>query len=543
MNRQQKKVLIILSIIGVIYFFIFIPPNSVGSADRNMLSVFEIDEYALYGFNIRMLEFRDNIKESLWEFIAYEHYNYGFPFHFFSALVMLPLKLTSSDLYTTPNIMLALRQIVSIIPMLLAILVMVYLQTKFKSLWKSLTLFLFLLSIPAVFKNNFWWHPESLTFLFIALTFFFLNRDDLSFKRNFYYAAIACGLAVGTKLIGLFFFLSIPTYIVWGYFAKRIDIKTAFVRSLQFVGLMFAVFLISNPWIIFPGPRAAGIKIHQRLAAGLSYGWTVEYSKGPLAWFEAITKNFGEGFSIIFAYIILIIGTIRGPRRLFNTLILTWAVPFSLYLFFNIAIKPSHFYMPIALPVYSCIAILFSYLDKKQTDHFPPKAYPAVRVISLLALSVFCYQFILNVAWDVEEYNQQLQREENSEAIKFYSMLEKDYLDHIPEDIHLVISHDRSIYIPISPRWHTSITRSLVDYEYIQETNFHFLLLSQQRIKEYTQPDSLETATNKNEMILAHEFFTDALNNEVEGYELLYKNHFGIVYIREDLYKAYFSEN
>ena len=85
MNRQQKKVLIILSIIGVIYFFIFIPPNSVGSADRNMLSIFEIDEYALYGFNIRMLEFRDNIKDSLYEFIAYEHYNYGFPFHFFSA--------------------------------------------------------------------------------------------------------------------------------------------------------------------------------------------------------------------------------------------------------------------------------------------------------------------------------------------------------------------------------------------------------------------------------------------------------------------------
>jgi len=47
-------------------------------------------------------------------------------------------------------------------------------------------------------------------FLFVVFVFFFLDRDELKFGINFRLAALACGLAVATKVLGLFFFATIP---------------------------------------------------------------------------------------------------------------------------------------------------------------------------------------------------------------------------------------------------------------------------------------------------------------------------------------------
>jgi hypothetical protein len=542
MQKQQKKVLTILIVIAVFYFLIFIPPNSVGADDENMLSVFEIDEYALYNYNVRMIEGEDTIKASVWKFITYQHYNYGFPSHFVSVIVILPLKILGPNYYTTPNIMLVSRQIVSILPMLLAVLILVYLQTRFYSLWKSLFLFLFLLSIPAVFRNNMWLHPESLTILFIVLTIFFLDRDNLSFERNFYYASIACGIAAGTKMLGLFFFITIPTYIAWGYFSKRISVKTALIRSITFVSIMFVVFLICNPMLFFPGPREAAIKMQLKLSESISRGLTVEYEKGPLPWFKVITKYYGEAFTIILIFAILVIGVVRGPRRLLNTLIFTWVVPISLYILFIIVIRPFHFFLPIALPLYSSIGILLWPFTNHKSEQENQRVSQAVKGLSIIALLVIGYQFILNVKWDIEEYDLQLNREELSPRLKFYDSVELECLEPVPNDIYLIITRDRSIYVPVSGQWSSQVTRSLVDYEYVQENNFHLILLSQQRIKDYTQPDSLENAIDKTEMIAAHEFFADAVSHDVEGYELCYEDDLGFAYVRDDLYQKYFNK-
>ena len=543
MTKQQKKVLRILLLIAVFYFLVFIPPNSVGADDINMLSIFEIDEYALYRYNVRMIEGGDTIKASLWKFITYQHYNYGFPSHFVSAIVILPLKILGPSYYTTTNIMLVSRQIISVLPMLLAILTLVYLQTRFHSLWKSLFVFFFLLSIPAVFRNNMWLHPDSLTILFIVLTFFFLDRDKQTFGRNFYYAAIACGIATGTKIIGLFFFITIPTYLAWGYFSKRISIKTAVIRALTFVGIMFVVFLICNPMLFFPGPREAAIKMQRNLSRSISHGWVVEYDKGPLPWFRMITKYYGEGFILILVNMILIIGVLLGPRRLYNTLVLTWAVPISLYIFFVIVIRPFHFYLPIVLPVYSAsIGILLWPFNNREFEQGNLRTSRSIRVLCQLALIVIGYQFILNVVWDTEEYNLTLNKEELSPSLTFFDSVEQECLDYIPNDIFMSITHDRSIYVPVSDRWTSKLTRSLVDYEYVQENNFHILLLSQQRIKDYTQPDSLDKAVDRTEMIAAQEFFADVTSYSVEGYELCYEDEFGFVYIREDLFQEYFEK-
>jgi hypothetical protein len=237
MDKGQKRNLLVLLAIAAVYFIVFAFPNLKGSADANMLAVFEPDEFAQYPHVIRMLTPGKTLAETAFNFIVYRHFYYGYPFYLTSAMMLLPLKLVSG-LQSTPAVMLTLRQMISVLPMLLSILILVYLQTRFRSLWNSILLFVLLLSIPAVVRNDLWWHPDSLAILFVALTFFFLDRDELRFGKNFYLAAVACGLAVGTKLIGLFFFLAIPVYLSWGLYHKRILLKKAALLALLFVGLM-----------------------------------------------------------------------------------------------------------------------------------------------------------------------------------------------------------------------------------------------------------------------------------------------------------------
>ena len=230
------RIFFIILFIGTIYFVSFWPVSAQGARDQSMISVFSPDEFGQYPHILRMMDQpAENFLQSVYRFVQYRHYYYGYPFYLYSALfAILPLKLFLDGGNTSQD-MLMLRQMVSVLPMLLSLGLLVYMQTKFLKAGRSILMFVFLLSVPMVLINNLWWHPESLALLFVVLTLFFLQRDELSFGRDFYLAAVACGLAVATKLIGLFFFLAIPVYIFLGWRQGRIDIRRAVQVAAVFV--------------------------------------------------------------------------------------------------------------------------------------------------------------------------------------------------------------------------------------------------------------------------------------------------------------------
>jgi len=179
-----SRVFLIFLLISIGYFIAFWPINSQGAKDQYMISVFEPDEFAQYSHPISMLDQpASSLKGSIYRFVAYQHYYYGYPFYLYSAMgVLLPLKLLG--LASTQNMLLLYRQMVSLLPMMAALMLMIYVQTKFRSYLRSILLYLFLLTIPVVFQNNTWWHPDSLVFFFVALTFYFLDADNLTFKKT-----------------------------------------------------------------------------------------------------------------------------------------------------------------------------------------------------------------------------------------------------------------------------------------------------------------------------------------------------------------------
>jgi hypothetical protein len=245
--------------------------------------------------------------------------------------------------------------------MLGALLLLTHLQTKFSDYAKSVGLFVFLLSVSAVVENNLWWHVDSLAVFFIVLTLFFLDRDDQRFGINFAFAAASTGLGTGTKVIGLFFVLTIPTYLLVGILSKKLTWRDAFFKGLVFVGIMAAAIVISNPFLLLAGQRETMINTLSRQASSQTEGWTLAYAKGPASWLHIIEELYGRLLFVALSLFALGLGIWRSPNRIRHLLIATWAFPLGLYILFTTAIKPTHFFLPILLPVYSSLVVFFEF--------------------------------------------------------------------------------------------------------------------------------------------------------------------------------------
>jgi len=536
MTSAQKRVFAILLFISLIYFSAFIFPNNTGAKDQMMISLFEPDEFAQYPVVTQMLEPDGSRNQTIYNFIAYGHYYYGSPFYFASALLLLPLKLTQNLADTQLN-MLILRQFISILPMLGALLLLTYTQTKFTSPAKSIGLFVFLISVSAVVENNLWWHVDSLAVFFAALTLFLLDRDDQRFGLNFALAAASTGLAAGTKVIGLFFVLTIPTYLLIGILSKKLTWGKAIVQAVLFVGIMAAAIVISNPFLLLQNQREEMIKTLTRQSRSMYEGWTLAYDVGPASWLNIIEELYGQLIFVALAFIALTVGIWRRENRTRHLLIATWALPLGLYMLFTTAIKPTHFFLPVLLPVYSSLIVLFE---------FPPftakkSRTPISWLWGGLILTVIAYQFSVNINKDVSLFREVLAREENENSLVFYDVLEQEYLPHIQTDRQLKVFRDVRMYFPESPRWNVR-TYWNSKYSTIEKIKPDIIILWSQRILDYTSESAQQNAVDPAAFQDTYTFFVDADNDQLRGYRLIYRDNEGLMFVSDVLYENYFKE-
>lgn len=537
-------VLLVLLLLGAGYFLLFWLPNSTGARDFNMTFIFEQDEPAQYPHVIGMIETRKTFSRAVYRFFAYQHYYFGFPYYFYSALVLLPVKLSQGLENTSLNLLL-LRQFVNTLPMIAAIMILVYLQTRFKSLLKSVFLFLFLLAVPAVVFNNMWIHPDSVVFLFIVLTFFFLDKDDLQFGRNYYLAALFCGLAVGTKLIGLFFFLAIPYYIFLGWRQNRIDTRKALIAATLFVTIMFSSAVLANPFLLWASERAFALKTQTDLQDSIRSGFIVTYQNSPFSWLPVIEKWYGLLVFVLFALVALVIAAIKGEKPVLNQLILIWALPFMAYIALALTVRAKHFPLPILLPVFSALPAYFTFLAPARFsnpwgDYLKKNGFRLALI--LVGVVIVGAQVFYSLGRDISLYEENLHREETSPSIQFYSKIEQEYLSKIVLDRQLVIFRDVMMYVPNSPRYEDHFKWGVSNYEIALKDNPDLLILNKQHLYDYTQPGQVEGAKDP-DFALTVQFYRDVLDGTVQGYTLLYQDAFGTVYLSTPLYDQFFASN
>ena len=370
----MKKPNCIILISFIFVFLITAVVNLKGTQDAHMLSLLSADESIQYPYLTHMLSGGSSIFETVKNFVAYQHYFYGYPFYLYSAATILPVRILAGANFTEQvqvNLFL-LRQLVSVLPMLLAIYILVYLQTGFQDSLKSSVLFLILITIPAVTRNDVWfWHPDALALLGIAGAFYFLNKDHFEFGKSFLYAAAACGLAAGTKVIGAFFFLAVLIYLGIAKKQRSLPWQFIFKKALVFLLVFLLIFLITNPLLLIPQTRTQILKIQAQQNYFVREGWTDEdvYQTGLFAWLPYFNEWYGNIFILVFLILSLICGILRGEHRLMNALLLAWLIPYSIYLIFYVAVKPFHYPLPMMIPLYSAALNFFS-KDSKTGKYF-----------------------------------------------------------------------------------------------------------------------------------------------------------------------------
>src|SRR5664280_1992605 len=244
MTLTQKRIFGLLLFMAVVAFVLFALPNAAASQNLAMVQIFQPDEAAPLSYIMKMIAPAPTLNLALRHFIFYDYYYYGFPFFAASALLLLPLQWLGR-LGAIPLVMLILRQFVSVLPMLAALLLLVFMQDGFRT-YRSPVLFAFLLVIPAVVQNNSWYHPDGITFLLVVLTIYFLKRDNLRFGWNFLLAAIMSGVATATKLVGAYFFLAVGLALLLGLLLKKASWKRLVVMAAAFLLTMGLAYLIAN---------------------------------------------------------------------------------------------------------------------------------------------------------------------------------------------------------------------------------------------------------------------------------------------------------
>lgn len=346
--------LVIILVVFVAYGFV----NWRGADDYEAFFRQSSDEAVMYPILMDSMKPGDDLRATLYHIFIYEDYHYGYPFYALSQLVLLPAKWLTGDGFER-NLqvnMLLLRQVTSVLPLLLAALVVVYLADRLRSFWRSVLLLILMLTMSGMDGyNRQFWHPDGLNALFIVLVIFFLRRDALRFGCNFYLAAVFCGLSISTRVYGVFFVLSVGGYLLYGVFTRRVTLRQGFGRGLLFVALMLLVVFLSSPYLFEAGARAKLAAIFDEKQVEMAIGYAEPdvdniYRTGWEVWLPFFDTQFTANWFSAFLVLSILSGMFLSREKVYYGVLLGWVIMLGSYLVYYVAVKSSQYMIPLFLP-------------------------------------------------------------------------------------------------------------------------------------------------------------------------------------------------
>lgn len=525
MPSANRKILILCFLISVLAFIVFAFPNAKGTKDVQMLSVFEPDEYAQYPVVQRMLSPKPTLRQTVIGFLAYDYYYYGFPFFGSSALVILPLKWLGQA-ENTQLTMLVLRQLVSVLPMLLAFMLLIKMWDNFQT-WRSPVGLIILLTIPAVTQNALWWHPDGLVLLLTVLVLWFLYKDQFQLKHNFFLAAFFCGVLTALKLIGFHFFLAVA-YCLWlALWENKKTWKEIIKAGTLFILIMALSFVIANPFLLSSWGRIAWIQIFHYQRALLDQGYGIVYQKGILSTYPILREAYGHAIFLLSILAINIWASIQSKQKHLYRLILAWSLPMTVMTFFFTHFK-FQYWLPVGILLISGIIGILP-LQK------PLKSTKLKDILIILSASIILVQIGFFVPQNIKTLQAAFHREKTSPELAFFDHVE-DKLAPISEQ-DLTIYFDYRLYLPRKENWQIHTSFDMLTNDYIQQNGFDVLLLLRQRIDDYLNPNVVGIDPAK--LLKSQAFYQAARDGKIEGYQLLYEDETGLIFIRTELENQY----
>jgi len=241
----------------------------------------------------------------------------------------------------------------------------------------------------------------------------------------------------------------------------------------------------------------------------MTQGYTLYYVKTPFTWLWVLA-GLASPLFLIFILLVLLLGIWKSSKPVLHILILCWIVPFSFYILYVVSAQLPHYFLPILIPLFSCIATTFefkpvSWLSPKYSSSFLKtwgnKLWLAIAVL------IIGYQAVSYLSADISLYRNNLTREQTSSAIQFYSALDEKYVHSLPSDRTYVIFRDVRMYFPDSASDRVLSFYVTTNYATVQKYKPDIILLWQQRISDYTSRAPAPTRSTRTHSKLYINFF------------------------------------
>jgi hypothetical protein len=568
---------LVLCILSSLYVALFIPVNLLGAKNVPMLSAVSCDEVGEYQLVNAMTTREDSFWGTLKNFFCFDRHidqvAYGFPFWSASALAIVPVKILHKAGFideanmTTANL-LVLRELNPLF-LSLAIVSLVYLWTGFKSVVRSVMLFLFLASIPVAFWLNIQnWHPDDLLVLFVVLTILALVKDALRFGKCFCLAAVFCGLATGTKMLGLWFFFCIAMYLLLGRLTGRWSVagvddggvpsrSTGLASTWHvvkqgavFLAIMVLTVVASNPLLLTPdgaGMYFRGVTNSitqgpwERTLLALDQGET-STPELLLLYEQTLRENCGFWwFYVLLVCICVFCVRYDSRHRLANIVILAWVLPFAVYLVSRGLTTQSHYFLPLILPLASCIA------NPALWDLKSRYSGPRVIKVALLGASIVLggNQWVHYTQTNASCYETRMRTEEENPSLVFYRKLDEEYLSKRPDpDGHVRVLIDAPysgifFYVPPVSRLRVRgglDQHGLLNYGLVDEWQPGLILVGKENTRCFGQAAAVGALSPLLGPELGRtvvEFYGDARWRQVRGYHVVLETDYAVAFEKD----------
>jgi 4-amino-4-deoxy-L-arabinose transferase-like glycosyltransferase len=241
-NIKFQKIHLLLAV-GFIIFFIF----DYRWLDIATLQLYTADDYGFHGILRKMYNAitDGNFKRAF----QYNFYSYGYSFFLLNEILCFPFIAAGNI-----EMVIFIPRMVSAVCALVSVYYIYKLSRLYISEIASLLIVIFIMSMPAFWRNAVWFHPDWMMTCFLVISCYHLAIDQHEFGKNYRRALIFMGMAAGVKVQAITFIPLVLGYIFYdelttlNFRSFALSVKRAFKAGF----IVVLIFVLNNPYLLHP---------------------------------------------------------------------------------------------------------------------------------------------------------------------------------------------------------------------------------------------------------------------------------------------------
>ena len=348
-NRGDSGVKLKYSALKVLFYIILFLTTAalifvdIAWSEYSILQSRSIDEHA---FHRSLLNIHNGLTNlDIKQAFSFGFYSYGYSWFLMNSLFSFPFlgETGNANAIVIPRVLTSLF-------LILSLLVVGKIISGFKKKYDISTIFalFFILSMPGIWLNAVWFHPDYAMSFFILLSLLFISKAGIRFNKYYWIGIILLGIAISIKIQAVTFGAVMLLFYVKSYFGKM-PIGLLTTNGLKTVFIILLIFIFNNPYILHPsGFNAWYFSLQQNMLSNVT-----NHGHGTLSYFnrldEAVFQNFFPPVTYALVFALSLYYTFFNKENLLLSYVSIYITSNFTYLLFFVNKGFDNYYIPLVL--------------------------------------------------------------------------------------------------------------------------------------------------------------------------------------------------